>query len=43
LTKIWVLKDLAVDRGQQEGGGEGSYTHFELYFNVLGAIRMGIL
>jgi hypothetical protein len=41
LIEICILKDLAVDRGQQEEGGEGLYTRFELYFDVLGAIRVG--
>jgi hypothetical protein len=40
LTEIFVLKDLAVDRGEQEGGGEGPYTRFELCLYMLRALRM---
>jgi hypothetical protein len=45
-TDISILKDLAGDRGQQEGGREGSYTRFELFFDVLGqsgwAVHKGV-
>ena len=41
LTHICVVKDLAVDRGQQEERRERPYTRFKLYFNVFKTIRMG--
>jgi hypothetical protein len=34
LTDIWVLKDLAGDRRQQEGGREGPYMLLEVEFDV---------
>jgi hypothetical protein len=40
LTEIFVLKDLAVDRSEQKGGGEGLYTRFELCLYMLRALRM---
>jgi hypothetical protein len=40
LIEIFVLKDLAVDRSEQKGGGEGLYTRFELCLYMLRALRM---
>jgi hypothetical protein len=40
-TEIWVLEDLAGDRMEQIGGGQGSYTRFKIWVEVLWALRMG--
>jgi hypothetical protein len=41
LTDICIIEDLASDWYIQKGGREGPYTRFEVYFDVLWAIRMG--
>jgi hypothetical protein len=40
LTKIFVLKDLTVDRGKQEEEGKRPYTCFELCLYILRALRI---